>query len=331
MADSTTMMASLDARVERRSERREFFTKFGAAMALGGGLFLTGMNEAQAQTGTPSEADVLNFALNLEYLEAEFYLYATTGNGLPANLRSGNTSQGAQGAVTPGHAVPFTDPLVAQYAREIAADELAHVTFLRTALGSAAVAEPAIDVGFGPTNAFTAVALAANARGANIALNGSGGTAFDPYASDEAFLLGAFIFEDVGVTAYKGGSPLINNKTFLEAAAGILAVEAYHAAIVRTTLYGKGIAMPNLIVNAQGISDTRDALDNAADVDQGIAPIGVAPNDQSNIVPLDADGIAFSRSPGDVLNIVYANPGAVSAGGFFPAGTNGAIKTSTAG
>ena len=50
----------------------------------------------------------------------------------------------------------------------------------------------------------------------------------------------------------------------------------------------------------------------------------------SNIVPLDTDGVAYSRSVSQVLNIVYLNSGAVAAGGFFPAGMNGNIKTSTA-
>lgn len=270
---------------------------------------------AYAQSG-PSDADILNFALNLEYLEAQFYVYAAFGEGLPDSILSGT---GTRGEVIGGRKVNFTDPVVRQYAVEIAQDERDHVEFLRKALGAAAVAQPTIDIGSDPDGAFSAAARAAGLIGA--------GQSFDPYASDENFLLGAFIFEDVGVTAYKGASPLITNKTFLEAAAGILAVEAYHAALIRTTLYRKGVEqMPALIAATEKISDARDSLDDPSDKDQGVAPRG----DASNIAPLDENGLAYSRSAADVLNIVYLSPDAVSQGGFFPNGVNGAIRTSSA-
>jgi len=328
MTESVHLIEALDARVERRSERREFFkTALGAAaMTAAGATALSFSTSASAQTIT--DADVLNFALNLEYLEAQFYSYAAYGTGLDNSLLSGTSTQGA---VRGGRQVNFTDPIVRQYAREIAQDEIAHVKFLRTALGTAAVAQPVIDVSVSPTSAFS---LAAQAAGLVPA-----GTAFDPYASDEAFLLGAFIFEDVGVTAYKGAAPLLTSKAYLEAAAGLLAVEAYHAPIVRTTLYGKGIATPSLRQSADAISNARDSLDGTTDLDQGISPISQTPINlsttqaavtASNIVPLDANGVAFSRSASQVLNIVYLNKGAASAGGFYPNGMNGNIKTSIA-
>ncbi|WP_295850690.1 ferritin-like domain-containing protein [uncultured Xylophilus sp.] len=319
MIQEPTLLNALQQRSAKQAERRQFFRKTGGfAAGMAGGAILTacggGSGDSVAQSA-PSDADILNFALNLEYLEAQFYQYAVFGTGLGQNQLGGT---GTQGVVQGGRQVAFRDPVVAQYAREIAEDEAAHVAFLRTALGSAAVAQPAIDIGVGPNSAFSVAARAAGLITA--------GQTFDPYLNDENFLLGAFIFEDVGVTAYKGASPLITNKTYLEAAAGILAAEAYHAGLVRTVLYSKGLTTPSLRTSADAISNARDSLDNAKDQDQGITGTATA----SNIVPADANGICYSRTPDDVLNIVYLNPGAVRQGGFFPAGVNGNLVMSSA-
>ncbi len=99
---------------------------------------------------------------------------------------------------------------------------------------------------------------------------------------------------------------------------------------MRTVLYAKGVATPSLRTAADAISDARDSLDGASDDDQGISPTTVNGNLVSNIVPLDANGIAYSRSTGAVLNIVYLTKAAVTMGGFFPAGVNGTIRSSTA-
>ena len=314
MPQENLLLKTLEARHRRLEDRRGFF-RLAATAAVAAPVVMTlGGQKLNAQS-TVTDVDILNFALNLEYLEAQFYVQATTGAGLPANLLTGT---GTQGAATGGRQVNFTDPLVAEYAREIAADELAHVVFLRTALGAAAVAQPTIDIGTAPDGAFSTAARAAGLIGP--------GQSFDPYANDENFLLGAFIFEDVGVTAYKGASPLITNKTFLEAAAGLLAVEAYHASLVRTVLFRKGIQTPALIDATEAISNARDSLDGATDLDQGVRPIGTA----SNIAPLDANGLAFSRNAGQVLNIVYLTGMARTQGGFFPNGVNGNIRTSQA-
>ena len=340
MTDLNTKLEIFDAIATRRNERRSFL-RFagGSAIALGGATLLSacGSDDSDlAPSPTPSptptaalnDADVLNFALNLEYLEAQFYAYAAFGVGLNASLLTGT---GTQGGVTGGAQVPFSDTVVREYAREIAIDEVAHVAFLRSALGTAAVAQPALDISAGTAaapGAFTSAARAAGVIGAT--------GVFNPYADDNSFLLGAYIFEDVGVSAYKGASPLIANTTYLEAAAGILAAEAYHAGLIRTILFRKGLTTPSLVTGANQISDARDSLDGTVtntstgvigDDDQGITGSDAT---MSNIVPTDANGLAYSRSTGQVLNIVYLNKTAVSMGGFFPAGVNGNIKTSAA-
>ena len=279
------------------------------AFLMSAGLFAAGAatiglgvaaNPETAEAATIDDPTILNFALNLEYLEAEFYLNAAFGKGLASGDIDG---KGKQGGVTGGKKVVFETDLIRQYAEEIAGDELAHVKFLRSALGKSAVARPAINL----KSSFTAAARAAGLVGND--------EQFDAFANENNFLLAAFIFEDVGVTAYKGAARYITNKDYLEAAAGILAVEAYHAGEIRTLLAGAGF-----FKQARAISNARDSLDGKALLDQGIGT-----PQKVNIVPADSNGLAYSRTPQQVLNIVYLGDSA-SAASFFPKGLNGAVK-----
>jgi hypothetical protein len=128
------------------------------------------------------------------------------------------------------------------------------------------------------------------------------------------------LMEDVGVTAYAGAAALISDKKFVTAAASILAVEAYHMGMARSTLYRMGQEAREA---ANKLSDARDKVDGPEDLDQGIEVGGKA-----NIVPSDMDGKAFTRTPQQALRIVYlADKAGVSGGGLYPKGMNGTIRT----
>jgi hypothetical protein len=295
--------------IDLAAGRRAFIKTIGAGAAAAAILSTTGA-KADSAPSNLDDLDILTFALNLEYLEAEFYLNAATGTGLAANEVHG---KGGVGRVAGGRKVNFSNPLVSDYCQEIAADENNHVKFLRSALGNQVVGRPTIDIG----TAFTTAAQAAGVIAA--------GQTFDPYADDVSFLLGAYIFEDVGVTAYSGAAPFITDKTLLAAAAGILAVEAYHAGLVRTLLFSQ---QNTFVTQATAqISNLRAVLTGkGVNDDQGIganqSTLGGGPSTPSNIVPTDANSVAYARTPRQVANIVMGARGAKT-GLFFPAGLTG--------
>jgi hypothetical protein len=250
--------------------RRDFAKRMiiGSAAAYGA-VALGSTADVLAQRLT--DVDILNFALNLEYLEAEFYTVATTGRRI-AESNIGITGRGRAGDTVGGSKVSLDDR-TGTIANQIAIDEQAHVTFLRTALKSDAVAKPAI----------------------NLAALGVG------FNSQAEFLTVAQIFEDVGVSAYRGAAPLIDNSQILSAAAGIALTEAQHAGILRLLAGDNRLQVPQV-----------DAL--------AIPTFGL-PNGRLFFV--DGNGLSPARTAGQVLKIVYG--GGTSSGGFFPNGVNGTI------
>ncbi len=221
-----------------------------------------------ATKASPTDGDILTFALNLEYLEAEFYAVASTGHSLSSRDIGG---QGQSGRTNGGRKVSFKNPALADLAAEIAQDELEHVRFLRSALGDNAVAKPEINL--------DALRIG--------------------FANDNEFITLARAFEDVGVSAYRAAAKLIENKDYLDAAAGILATEAYHAGHLRSHAVYASVNGPKL--------DGKDQVPS-----------------QKNFVPTDKNGLVIGRSPDEVGKIVRGTSS--DGGAFFPVGMNGNIR-----
>ena len=322
-----------------------------AMLAVGGAALASLAFTPKAKAAALNDFDILNFALNLEYLEAQFYnlaVYGVTIDQLTTPIPVA-VNGGTAGKVTvkANPKVAFTNPLIQAYATETAAEEAKHVSFLQTALTTNAVSMPDINL-LDSFNALGQLAI---------------GSAFDPFgangalSADASFLLGAYIFEDTGVSAYHGAAPLISDKkTIFPAALGIHAVEAYHAGLIRTSIAQMDVANGNTTLGSitQAISKVRftlselgnsaaastDAQDdfgvtignvqlNGSTANQPAYTIANANPATSATLGTGFNSIAKGRSTSEILAIVTgaaAPSSGPSKGGFFPSGLNGTIQ-----
>src|SRR6476659_7784182 len=157
--------------------RASFLKKAGVgAGAIAGSSAFFGALPAIAGAGvTKSDVAILNFALTLEYLEAAFYSEAVAKGKFGGEL--------------------------GKFASVVKAHEVAHVGFLKGALGHAAVKRPKFD--------------------------------FRGTTTDQAL-------EDTGVSAYLGQVGNIRSKKILAAAGSILPIEARHAGWIRNINHVNG-------------------------------------------------------------------------------------------
>jgi Ferritin-like domain len=210
--------------LERSPNRRSLLRKIGLAATATSAAMVSGGLRLRADPSSPTVVDVLQFALNLEYLEAEFYTTATMGKTID-EVGIGISGSGHSGPTTGWHQVSFSNSTVftGTVASQIGNDERNHVTLLRTALSNAGiepVAKPPINLG----------AL------------GIG------FANEAQFLTLARVFEDIGVSAYGGAAQLssVTSSPYIGTAARILAAEAEHVANIRLQVARLAIATSKL-------------------------------------------------------------------------------------
>jgi hypothetical protein len=280
----------------------------GAATPLATDTSATALASSTDASTLSTEAAKLNLALNLEYLGAEFYAYASSGAGLPANLISGI---GKQGSVSGGRQASFSDALVGQQASDLAKDKLANVTSLRAQLTSASAALPALDFSSTAKSAFSTAAQAAGIVGA--------GGSFDAFASDDNFLIGAFFVENVVAATYRTILPDIVTPAMVQVVTANLADAIYHNGLIRTMLTTRAAGDAALTPMVTAISAYLARLDGSGGGDQGLESTG----DSSNIIDGDGTPIPFKRTSAQVLQTLYLTSVPSSAGGFLPNGANG--------
>jgi hypothetical protein len=194
----------------------------GAMLSAAAVVTMASGREAHAQSAV-SITDVLNFALNLEYLEANFYLYVSTGSGLSSSLNgNGAAVQGAP----PKIALTASTLAVAQ---ALANDEVNHIADLRSAiasLGGTPIAQPVI----------------------NLAANGT-------ITTQAQFLAAARQFTALGGSAYVGSAQLlVSNPSVLTTAGQILGAEGQHAGALAYLCVSQGVASP--AIDAQDVPPT---------------------------------------------------------------------------
>ena len=277
--------------------RRSFFsslTALGAATAAAGLLAYTPSAKAQAASG-PSILDVLNFALNLEYLEANLYLSVTGGAPVSSYLGGGAAISGLPGALS-------LDPQTLATFENLVNDETRHITLLRELifqLGSTPINQPVIDYTLGGKMKITTQAqLLAVTRQ----------------------------FTAVGTSAYAGGAQyLVSNPTILTGAAEVLGAESQHLGGINYLCALQGVVSPAVDAtdvpptSPNGFFTLTPATSLVVTTDQVVSGPALGP----------------VRTPQQVLGIVYGvstaattvPPSGVVSGGFFPNGLNGAVKS----
>ncbi|KAI0515777.1 hypothetical protein KFK09_008444 [Dendrobium nobile] len=265
------------------------------------------------------DVDLLEFALNLEYLEAEFFLWGALGYGL--DRIAGNLSAGGPPPI--GVRKANLDPFVRDIVTQFGYQEVGHLKAIKQRVKG--FPRPLLDL-----SAKNFATVVDNAFGEALK------PPFDPYANGLNYLLASYIIPYVGLTGYVGANPNLQSSVAKRLVAGLLSVESAQDAVIRTLLYeqlDKKVHPYNISVAefTDKISILRNKLGGAGIKDEGLVvppELGAEGKISGNVIAGDENSIAYARTPEEILRIVYGTGNASKPGGFFPNGGDGRIARS---
>ncbi|XP_006838114.2 desiccation-related protein PCC13-62 [Amborella trichopoda] len=265
------------------------------------------------------DVDLLEFPLNLEYTEAEFFLYGAVGYGLdeydPKLAMGGPPPIGVRKA----NLDPFTRDLITQFAYQ----EVGHIRAIKSTVRG--FPRPLLDLS--PNNF---------AKLFDMAFEHPLSPPFDPYINSLNYILAVYVIPYVGLTGYVGANPNLQAYASKKLVAGLLAVESGQDAVIRALLYERAEDMvkPYEYTVAEftdRISELRNRLGHAGIKDEGLVvppELGAENKTSGNILSADYNSLAYGRTPAEVLRIVYSTGDEHKPGGFFPNGGKGTIAES---
>ncbi|KAL0288087.1 UNVERIFIED_CONTAM: Desiccation-related protein PCC13-62 [Sesamum calycinum] len=182
-------------------------------------LLLHGTSTGQEQIPN-SDVDLLEFPLNLEFLEAEFFSFAAYGRGLDSiapNLTLG-------GPPPVGGRRANLSPLIRDIIAQFALQEFGHLRAIQSTVRG--FPRPLLNIS---AESFATVI--------NQAFGQPLRPPFDPYANDINYLIASYLIPYVGLTGYVGANPNLQSTKAKSLVAGLLGVESGQDAVIRTLLY----------------------------------------------------------------------------------------------
>ncbi|XP_030543325.1 desiccation-related protein PCC13-62-like [Rhodamnia argentea] len=263
-----------------------------------------------------TDAELIHVAMNLEFLEAEFFLYGALGRGL-----DGIAPHLALGGPPPaGGERANLDPLVRRIIEEFGYEEVGHLRAIYTTVGG--IQRPLIDI-----SAHKFAMMVDEALGHRL------WPPFDPYLDTVNYLLASYLIPYVGLTGYVGVIPNLSNFTTKALVAGLLGVESGQDAVIRTLLYERALekVAPYDITVAEFtnlFSILRNKLGMCGIKDEGIVVppvLGAEQRTETNVLSANKMSLSYPRTPQEVLRVVYGTGDEHVPGGFFPNGANGEI------